>query len=54
MNQDLMANFAKQNPNYIHTLKLRKKDTKEKKKEKETIKSHLLNLDIVIKGEEKL
>jgi hypothetical protein len=32
MNQIMMANFAKQNPNYIHTLKMR--NNKEKKKEK--------------------
>lgn len=55
MNIDLMADLVKypQTPNYLHKLKVKRteKDNKEKGRERDP-KSHLLHLDITIKGPE--
>lgn len=58
MNIDLMADLVKypQTPNYLHKLKVKKseKDNKDKRRDRDNPKSHMLHLDISIKGPESL
>ena len=60
MNIDLLADLTKhtQTQHFIHKLKLQKNEkdinNKQKRKNKQIGKSHLLNLDISIKGTEAL
>lgn len=60
MNVDLLADLTKHNQtqHFIHKLKLQKTEkdnnNKERRKNKESTKSHLLNLQISIRGPEAL
>jgi hypothetical protein len=52
MNVDLLTDLVKnsQAPNYIHKLKLKKNEKEVKDKKKDVTKSHMLHLNIEVKG----